>query len=221
MVEFVLFMIFGVIETLSIFFLAFKVFKIDIYLKEMIFAGIVMNFFSYVIRVDYSWIEMDIVVQYLLLFCFFWLLFKIHPFFSAILTGMIYQGYTFIQFIYMLIMNYYGLFSSTTPYGKNIDSYVLQLLSAMTTIIIGMYIGRKRKGFDFVPDKPNGKIKISKKEKFLFILNLPTVVVALSILHFFNTKFMFLIPLTYSVILFCYVYLSYKKDRTQHEHIKL
>lgn len=218
MLDFVLYMVFSVMESYAMFLLAFKIFKIDIYPKEMLFAGFLLGCFSYVIRVDYQMVEIDIIVQYLLMFCFFWLLFRVHFFYAAILTGMTYQAYTFIQTFYIFTLNKIGLFSSIAFYGKIIDSYVLQILSAWTAILISIYIGKKRKGFDFIPDKPNGKVKTSTREKLLFILNLPTVAIVISIMYLFNTKFFFLIPLIYGLLLFCYIYLSYTKDRGGNEY---
>ncbi|QQZ60832.1 hypothetical protein JI735_31030 [Paenibacillus sonchi] len=58
MLEFVLFMVFSVLETYAMFYLAFKVFKIDIYFKEILFASLLMGFISYVLRYDY-WININ------------------------------------------------------------------------------------------------------------------------------------------------------------------
>lgn len=221
MLDFVLYMVFSILETSAMFYLAFKVFKIDLYPKEMLFASLIMAFFSFVVRVNYLWVEPDIIIQYILMFCFFWLLFRIHLFYAAILTGMTYQAYTFIQIAYILLLNKIGVFSAQTFYGINIYSYLLQILSSCTAFIIAYYIGYRRKGFDFIPDKPHGIIKISKREKLLFIMNLPTVAIVISIMHLFNSRYFFAVPLIYGVLLFCYIYLSYTKDRSGHEYIKL
>lgn len=220
MLDFVLYMVFSILEAYAMFYLAFKVFKIDIYSKEMLFAGFILAFFSYVVRINYSRVEVDIIMQYCLFLCFFWLLFRIHIFYSAILTGMTYQAYTFIQLVYALFFNKVGVLSERTFLGLDLTTYFLQLLTASTAIFIGYYVGYKRKGFDYVPDKPNGSITISKREKLLFILNLPTVAVVISIVHFFNSGYFLTLPLLYFAIMFCYIYLSYKKDRSGHEYTK-
>ncbi len=221
MLDFVLYMFFSGLETFAMFFLAFSLFKIDIYLKEMIFAGIIMAFFSYVIRVNYKWVELDIIIQYALMFCFFWLLFRIHLFYSAILTGMTYQAYTFIQIVYISLFKNIGTFSTHDFYGVDLNAYIMQVLSAASAILIGCYIVRRRKGFDFIPDKPNGLIKVTKREILLFILNLPTAAVLISIMHLFNSTYFLTVPLIYGFLLFCYIYLSYTKDRSGNEYTKL
>lgn len=221
MQDFVLYMIFSMLETYAVFYLAFKIFKIDIYAKEMIFAAFIMSFFSFVVRVTYSMVELDIITQYLLMFCLLWLLFRIHIFYAAILTGMTYQAYTFIQLTYALIFDKLGLLSDTTFHGINITTYFLQFSTAATAILIGYYIGYKRKGFDYIPDKPHGVIKVSRREKVLFILNLPTVLIVFSILQLYSTGYFLALPLIYITLMFLYIYLSYTKDRSGHEYIKL
>lgn len=95
-----------------------------------------------------------------------WMLFRIHPFYASILTGMAYQSYSVIQttlfyllkFIFKLPLTLLDYFSGNV--------FVLQFLTALTVICIGMYVGHKRLGFDFVPDKPDVKIKTTPSEKY-------------------------------------------------------
>lgn len=221
MLEFLLYMVFSVLETYAMIYLAFKVFKIDFYFKETIFAASIMGFFSYVIRVDYKWVEMDIIIQYLLIFFFFWMLFRIHWFYAAILTGMAYQAYICIQLAYILLLDQIGFFSAHAFYGVDISTYLLQISSSVTATAIGCYIGYKRKGFDFIPDKPNGLIKTTTREKILFILNLPTAAIVISIMHLLNTKYFLVVLLVYIMLLFGYIYLAYTKDRREHEYTQL
>ncbi len=213
MVDFVLYMAFSVLETYALFFLAFKAFKIDLYSIEMVFASLIMGFISYVLRIDYGLIEMDVCLQFILIFCFMWLLFRIHYFYAAIMTGMTYQAYSLIQTLYYFLLNQSTLFSV----------YLLQILTATTAILIGMYISKRRQGFDFVPDKPAGKINISTRDQILFALNLPSFIIVLSTMYFSNhlMQFYFIIPLAYALVLYGYLYLSYKKDRSDHGNIGL
>lgn len=62
----------------------------------------------------------------------------------------------------------------------------MQILSALAAVLIGMYVGHKRIGFDFVPDKPDVRIKPTTSEKLLFALNLPTVIVVTLLTYFLN-----------------------------------
>ncbi|HBS44638.1 MAG TPA: hypothetical protein DEA91_09635 [Paenibacillus sp.] len=217
MIDFILFIIFSGLETYAIFFLAFKIFKIDLYHKEMVFASFIMGFFSYSLRTNYDLFQLDILSQYALMFCFMWLLFRIHPFYASILTGMAYQSYSVIQTSLYYLLKFIAKLPLTLMNYFSAKVFVLQLLSALTVICIGLYVGHKRIGFDFVPDKPDVKIKTTTNEKILFILNLPALIVITFLSYFVESFFFFLIPIFYGIILWGYLYLSYKKDRNNYE----
>lgn len=214
---------FSMLENYAMFYLIFKLFKIDLFPKEMIFASLVMSFISYVLRTVYELPQVDVVVQVLLMFSFIWLLFKIHVFYTAILTGMAYQAYMLIQTLYYFIMDNAGLFDGDLPYILSISTFVLQALSAATAIGTGYFLSAKRKGFDFVPDKPNGKIAVKTWEKVLLILNIPSVLIVLLTMYFANylSGLFFLVPTANAVILYGYLYVSYKKDRGEDEHFSI
>lgn len=80
MLDFVLYMVFSVLESSALFYLAFKIFKLDIYPKEIVFAGLIMAFISYTLRNNYGLSKIDVFLQYTLTFLFIWLLFRIHIF---------------------------------------------------------------------------------------------------------------------------------------------
>jgi hypothetical protein len=201
------------LESTALFFLAFKIFKIDLYMKEIVFAGLIMGFFSYVIRNIYGLPQLDVLIQYLLVFSFLWLLFRIHIFYATIMTAMSYQAYSLIQAVLYLIART-GVVNLHNP----VVIPMLQLISASITILIGYYIGKKRKGFDFIPDKPDGRIHIGKRDKVMFILTFPSIIFIILMTYFekyINQSF-YIIPLLYAVILYGYLYLSNKKDRGDH-----
>ncbi|AIQ19581.1 hypothetical protein H70357_24875 [Paenibacillus sp. FSL H7-0357] len=214
MLDSVLFIVFSVLESTALFYLAFKIFKIDLYPKEMVFAGLIMAFFSYVIRVNNGFAGIDVFTQYLLVFLFLWLLFRIHVFYAAIMTGMSYQLYMLIQSILYLLMSTSGI-TDFKLHSISIGVYLMQTLSALTAFSIGHYIGRKRKGFDFVPDKPEERIVLGHQEKVLFTLSLPSILIVYLMIYVSenSSQLFILIPLAYAVLLFGYLDFSIKKNR--------
>ncbi|WP_379162011.1 hypothetical protein [Paenibacillus sp. sgz5001063] len=214
MLEFLLYIVFSVLESSALFYLGFKIFKIDLYPKEIIFAGLIMAFFSYFIRVNNGFAELDVLTQYVLVFCFFWLLFRIHVFYSAIMTGMSYLLYMLFQSTFYLLLNSTPIFSLHL-FGISIGIYFLQLISALSAFAFGFYIGKKRKGFDFIPDKPDEKIIIGIHEKILFSLSFPSIIVVLLMIYFFESysRFFIVVPLFFVVLLFGYLNFSIKKNR--------
>ncbi|MBW4081786.1 hypothetical protein [Paenibacillus sp. S150] len=221
MLEFVLYMVFSVLETCAMFYLALRIFKIDIYTKEIIFSSLIMAFFSFVLRNVYNYIQLDVLLQFVLLTCFLWLLFRIHLFYATIITGITYQAYSFIQTLCFFIMEQSGLFSSSSPYSINIMTFVLQSISASAAFFTAVFIGKKRKGFDFIPDKQGGKVQIHTRDKILFAINLPSAAIVMSTTYFIQnfSKLFIFVPITYGLILYIYLYHSYQKDRSNYEHL--
>ncbi|KWX74928.1 hypothetical protein AMQ84_18870 [Paenibacillus riograndensis] len=220
MLEFVLFMVFSALETYAMFYLALRTFKIDIFHKEIVFSSLIMAFFSFILRHEYNFIEVDVLLQFILLTCFLWLLLRINLFYATIITGITYQAYSFIQTMCFFIMEQFGLFSLESPYSINFMTFALQILSAVTAISTAIYIGKKRLGFDFVPDKQEGKVQIHTRDKILFALNIPSVVIVMSTMYFIQnlSRFFIIVPVTYALILYTYLHLSYQKDRSSYEH---
>lgn len=222
MLNFILFMIFSGLETYALFLLAFKIFKIDIYHKEIVFSSIIMGFISYVLRYDYGLLMTDIVLQYLLTFSFMWLLFRIHVFYAAIMTGLAYLTYMLIQSSCYLLMNATGLYALDFPFVTS-GIYLLQTVSATITILIASYVSKRRKGFDFVPDKQNDKVKIRSREIVIFFLSVPSLLIVLLMIYLSEqfTNFFYLMPLAYGILLYGYLYISYKKDLNENDIISL
>ncbi|MDF9840458.1 hypothetical protein M2105_001457 [Paenibacillus sp. PastF-1] len=214
MLDFSIYMFFSVLETFAMFLLAFRVFKIDLYIIEIIFASLIMAFVSFVLRHDYSMALTDVVIQYLLTFCFLWLLFRIHAFYATIMTGLMYLSYMLLQSVCYLIMNFTGFYSLPFPY-TTMGVNILQCISASLTIFISFYINKHRKGFDFVPDKRSVRVQINSKEFILFALTLPSLLIIIFIFQISRqySSFYFFLPLAYGALLCAYLYLSYKKDR--------
>lgn len=220
MLDFILFMVFSFMETFAMFFLAFRVFKIDLYIVELIFASTIMAFISFVLRHDYGLMMTDIVIQYLLAFSFIWLLFRIHVFYAAIMTGLSYLTYMLIQSTCYLLMNATGLYSLSFPFMTS-GVYLLQIVSATLTFSIASYVNKRRKGFDFVPDKQNGKIKIQSREVVIFGLSVPSLFIVLLMIFLSEhyTDFFLIMPIAYGILLYGYLYFSNKKDLNENEII--
>lgn len=221
MVDFASYMALSIIETFSMLFLAFRLFKIDIMPKEMVFTSAILAFFSFVMRHEYGLVQVDVVVQAIVMMVFIWLLFKIHIFYAFILMIVACQAYMFIQTFYYFFMISFGLFSSDNADFTAIMVILLQLLTAGSAIALGQYVAIKRKGFDYIPDNPHVKVKFNQREWTLLALGLPSVFIIASTMYFVEkqSSWFFLVPFCYAVVLFGYLYNSFKKDREGNERI--
>lgn len=219
MVDFIYFMIFSMLETCAMFYLMFKLFKIDLLPKEMLLSAVVMSFASHTLRTMYGFLYLDVIVQFGLMLCFVWMLFRIHIFYAGIMTGMAYQAYMLIQTLNYFLLGELGLFSIPIPSVSSISIYILQVCSASSAFLIGWWVARKRKGFDFVPDKPSVRIRMKKRDVVLLALNLPSFLVIVLTMYLIENvqRIYYGIPFVYAAVLALYLHLSYKKDRNQDE----
>ncbi|MFD2114585.1 hypothetical protein [Paenibacillus yanchengensis] len=122
---------------------------------------------------------------------------------------MVYQAYILIQSLL------YYVISQIDPLMGLIN--VLQAVTAIIVFLIGWFLNKKRKGFDFVPDSLNYRIKLKQHEKIILTLMIPTVALLMLTLHAMQNSpdWYILIPIIYALVFFLYIHYSYRKDRTE------
>lgn len=221
--DFILFMVFSVMETCAMLFLMFRLFKIDLMLKEMLFASAIMAFVSYTLRAVYDLPSLDVPLQLTLMLAFVWMLFRIHLFYATIMTGVTYQAYFLLQTTYYFLLKIMGTFDTSFPVITNVSTYFLQILSAGSVYAAACWILKKRKGFDFVPDKPKGRLQLRGRDKLLLALSIPSFA-TVSFTVFLVERlhgFFFIVDGFCAAILFGYLYMAYKRDRSENEYISL
>lgn len=207
--EFLLFMLFSLLECYSMYFLMFKVFKIDIFHKEIIFSSALMSGVSYVLRVDYGVAGWDVAFQITLMFLLVWMLFRIHIFYAIVMTITTYHAYATIQ------IGLYYILGFNKP--NHMSIHVLQVISAATVCLIGWIVAKKRLGFDFIPDTPNYRLTLKTKDKVLFLLTIPALFLLTTTIYVSENlqKWMILLPVVHGFILIGYLFISYRKDRSE------
>lgn len=214
MMNFVLYMIFSIMDTSALFYLALKLFKIDIYFKEMIFASTMMAFVSFVVRMEHGHSFTDVFLQYILFVCFLWMLFRIHIFYAVILAGTAMQAFMLIQSLIYLLINFTGLYHLNFPVIST-GIYLMQVLSDSLIVLLAYGIGSRRKGFDYIPDKPDGRLNLEGRDLILFALSIPSF--GAFLINIYLTEhlyeFSIFIPVVYGSVLLGYLYFSTKKDR--------
>jgi len=197
------------------FYLIFRMFKIDLMIPEVIFSGLILAFISYELRLQHNLPIVDVIFQVIVFFAFLWLLFRIHIFYAAVLTGLCFQAYYLTQTFWYGLMDILDLFNGILDFPLQLSTYLLQTVSATTTFIIGAIIYAKRKGFDYVPDKPRGRLAIAGRDKILLLLTLLAMMlffVTLSLSSLTNNIFYF-VPVITAPFIYSYLLISYRKDR--------
>lgn len=208
--DFFLFMLFSIIECYSMYFLMFKVFKIDIFHKEILFSSVLMSGISYFVREDYGFASLDVILQITLMFLLVWMLFRIHIFYAIVMTITTYLAYMTIQTAIFYIFGFYR------PENQ-ISIFVLQLLTAAAACLIGFIVAKKRLGFDFIPDTPNLRFVMKTKDKVLFALAIPGLILITVTIYVTQNyqQWLILLPILHGFILIGFLFISYRKDRSE------
>ncbi|PUA39516.1 hypothetical protein C8Z91_08805 [Paenibacillus elgii] len=216
MVDFILFMVFSIMETMAMYYLMFRLFKFDMYPISIVFASAVASFISYTNRNVYEIQSIDVLVQIFLMFMFVWLLFRVHPFYAGIMTCSTYLGYVIIQATCYFILEVIGIFEIKALTNNIVGTNLLQTLTAFSAWLLGWWIKKGRKGFDFVPHSQFVMVKMSKINIMFIGMNALSVFVLSFVYNLFAHDNMKLVYIFFVLILimYCILYFSYKKDRS-------
>lgn len=206
-----LFTIVSIIEYFAIMILTFAIFRIQFsHLKyQILFIALALTFVSYTLRSD-DLLTLNLFVQPILIFLFIWMIFKIHPYYALIMSGVGYFSYGLIQAVLMLTFNS----------GLHWPIKIVAICSAAVTILLSFLLRRKNMGWAFVPTSEYLMEKIKKQELIVFITTIIFSIVAVAIAITFTMietdplyLFIAIIVLALSVsILF---YLSNRKEKEE------
>lgn len=191
------------------YFIMFRLFKIDLFHKEMVFASILMSVISFFLRNVYGFTNSDVFIQIMLMFLLVWMLFRVHYFYSIVMTLTTYQVYMSLQVGLYYTMGYHR--------DNNLSIYILQIFTVILAIGLGMLIQKKRLGFDFIPDNPNFKLMFTAKDKVLFALTIPALFFLTATIYITENykQVLYVLPIIHVVILISYLFISYRKDRSE------
>jgi len=211
--EFVLFMLFSMIEAFALYYFMFRLFKVDLHMPSIAFASLLGSYTSYTLRVSAELPNIDIFVQMILLIAFVWLLFQVPLYYSILMACISFVAYVVVQ------ITVYFLLSAIDPSIHLLESsgsmtYVVQFATATIIVMIGSYIHRKRKGFSFVPHSFFVPVKLKSFQIALLILYILTFCsVPISYFLYHYRPIYLITPLFICLLLFLCLYAAYRSDR--------
>jgi hypothetical protein len=150
-----LFLVFSTIEFASAYILSLAIFLFPIRsnLTRIVFASLFLAQASFLIREELGLTTFAPFFQAIIIFLFIWLLFRVQPFYAAIMTVFGNIFFTLLQFVlfiaYSKVFHLFTLEESTT---NPIWNYFMQSSSSVLTLVICWFLIKKRIGFTFVPD---------------------------------------------------------------------
>ncbi|MBJ6361611.1 hypothetical protein ACFOQM_09960 [Paenibacillus sp. GCM10012307] len=145
--------IFSGSEWLAMVLLTFVMFKFPLrgYWGQIILTAIVMSFLSHFLFQVIDQRTLATILQPPVLFLLLWQVFRVHIFYSGLMTIYGYMGYLFAQHSVMTIFLWLGIpLEELIP--NTLPLYLLQTSSILLVILAAGVLGKYRLGYSFVPD---------------------------------------------------------------------
>ncbi|NEW05984.1 hypothetical protein GK047_08180 [Paenibacillus sp. SYP-B3998] len=212
--DFLLFMFFGILETYAIYLLAFRFFRFEIDVVSIVFACVIASFISFSLREIYGYAGLDIFVQLILVFLFIWQLFKVHVFYSALLSVTGFITLSIIQTILLMALKLMG-FMQDIPGSHSPSGYMLQVLTAGCVFLTSYFIQKKRLGFTFVPKSSYSTIAFTASNRMAIGIAMFSLFPLGLIYLLFNMQadqLFFLIPISLGAVLFALLHWANKRE---------
>ncbi|MFN0222143.1 hypothetical protein [Paenibacillus sp. KR2-11] len=218
--SFILYLLFGFLELLSIFALMTKAFRFPFleYIKETMLVAVIATALSYFIRVYFGFFQgLDTIAQLILYILFFRYFMKI-KYWRALIVSLTYIGYV------VLVLVVYGLYVSTGLIEEEVlnapnslSAYFIQFTSSSVAFLIAFLIYRLNLGFSFISVPPHDfliKNKIKKHDIILLTAILMTaIVIFIGLFLLLNDKAIASIPILL-VLYIILIYIAYRRDLT-------
>ncbi|MFC5469931.1 hypothetical protein ACFPPD_14450 [Cohnella suwonensis] len=159
-------------EAFTVYVLIMALFRFPIrsHLSYAILASAIMAQSSYLMRLVFHLYSYTSLVMLLLFIVLFWLLFRVHPFYSLLMTVTGYLVYIVIQATLMLVLQiWFSLEEIVTPL---IHVKMMQTGCASITLILALWVNQKRLGFSFVPEGSRIKLKLTSLNLMLLLVSI-------------------------------------------------
>jgi hypothetical protein len=166
---YVLFMLFGMIELLSIFYLCLRLFRFQPrpYVLRLIILGIPILTGNYLIRLEDSISGLASVFTLIMLILFFKaFLNEISLFWATLMAVVNYALVAIIQSLVIMIATITHITTLTEIQQNHMLGYSFQVIFALISFSIAYYLNRRGFGFTFTLDR----FKLGRANVFVFIL---------------------------------------------------
>ncbi|KZE79345.1 hypothetical protein AV654_17910 [Paenibacillus elgii] len=218
--NFILYMVFGVLEIFALFALMLKTFRFPYfsYIKEITVIAVVVTFLSYLIRVYFDIFQVyDILLHMILYILFFRYIFKI-KYWRAIIISFTYYGYIVLVILVFMFYTSTNIVTKEVLEEPNgISAYIIQFTSATIVFLVSYIIHKMNTGFSFISVPPHDfmvKNRLKKHDLIvIFSVLIIAIIVFLTLFFIFRSANYISVPLlilSYAVL----VYLAYRRDMT-------
>ncbi len=207
--------LFSSTEWLALIVLTFAMFKLQFkgYWGQIILTAVAMSFLSHFLFIVIDKRVIATVLQPPALFLMIWQIFRIHIFYSALVTVYGYLAYLLAQMSIVVCMRFAGVpIEIMVP--NTVPMYIIQSISILIVLSLSWFLSRSRVGFTFIPDYEYSDVKLTGLNLKLFILILLGYlsVAVTNFVAFSSSTTKLLFVLAISLILGILLYLAQRKE---------
>lgn len=217
--DFMLYLVFGMLETYAIFALVFVSFWLPYkeYLKEITVMAVFVSLLSYFLRNTLGLdMAVDVGASFVMMILFLRYLIRIRLFRSAIIS-LTYFAYAIINSLTFMALSSSGLVNGDAVINNaaSPSAYVVQVVSAAIAVIVAFLVHRTKIGYSFIIRPPHDffvKSTISKSEIQIIAIVGTAFIVFIAAIGLITKEHTF-IGLPFVALLFLtLLYLAYRRD---------
>lgn len=143
-----IFLIISMWEWFALIMLAFALYRFEIryYVGQLVFSSFLLALFSYMVFNVFDLKIFATLIQPIVVFLFFWLLFKIPIFYAGLVVVNGYLAYCLVTSVIFYFIKHFGFVSiPSTP-----TSYATQSIAGLIVLFLARVVVKYRLGFSFV-----------------------------------------------------------------------
>lgn len=152
----IIFLFFSMLEWFALILLTFALFRLEIrdQIGQLIFASFLLSLFSFMLFIVFELTLFATLIQPIVVFLFFWLLFKIPVFYAGLIVVNGYLAYLLVMSVVYLAIDFLGV--KTYP-GTPI-SYFIQFIAGVIVYVLAWILVHFRLGYSFFHTRKSGNI---------------------------------------------------------------
>lgn len=170
--EVLLYLLFGFFDIFTILVFTFCMFRFPAkdYIREFVIIALFAAVVSVINRMLLNHVMFDPGIQFIVLALFFRYMLSFRLYEATLVTAVGYLGYTGVQFLLIPLMYLMGITELNDMMGlTELGTYLIQLASDSTILLISWFVKKLNLGFSFVPQPPHS-FTIKQKSNRLKIL---------------------------------------------------
>jgi hypothetical protein len=206
------------LEWFALILLTFAIYRFQIrdYTLQIVATTFLLSLLSYLIIVTLELRILATLVQPIVVFLFYWILFKVPIYYAGLCVVNGYLGYCVIQSIIFYVFSGFG----TSLLPATPLTFVAQTVTAITVFLVVLLATRSRLGFSFVEQSEVTKIRLQGTNLKLLMLTLAgyAVLSSFNFIYYLDNYKIIMVLLMFSAFAIIQYWTFQKEYESSHWH---